>query len=179
MKLSEEFSKSCIRIEKNLDPNPIAEKLKSLVTTFKEAMPVVKALSTDKLGEHHWGQIKGLIKKDFDIADPNFDLKALIDLNVNEYQEEIVAISIQAVQEDKLRKDLQALEEVWRVTSFIIEIDDKTECPILIKLDDIFTVLDESLANINMVLGSRFVKPLRAEAEQWKKHILTISDMIE
>ena len=55
MKLSEEFSKSCIRIEKNLDPNPIADKLKSLVTTFKEAMPVLKALSTDKLGEHHWG----------------------------------------------------------------------------------------------------------------------------
>lgn len=40
-------------------------------------------------------------------------------------------------------------------------------------------MLDESLANINMVLGSRFVKPLRAEAEQWKKWILTISDMIE
>jgi hypothetical protein len=94
MALSEKFAKNCIRIEKNLDPNPIAEKLKGLVATFKDAMPVVKALSTDKLGEHHWGQIKGLIKKDFDIADPSFDLKSLIDLNVNEYQEEIVAISI-------------------------------------------------------------------------------------
>lgn len=30
-----------------------------------------------------------------------------------------------------------------------------------------------------MVLGSRFVKPLRPEAEQWKKWILTISEMIE
>jgi hypothetical protein len=57
-------------------------------------MPVVKALSTDKLGTHHWDQIKGLIKKEFDIADPNFNLKNLIDLNVNEYQEDIVAISI-------------------------------------------------------------------------------------
>jgi hypothetical protein len=83
--LSDKFAKNCIRIEKNLDSNPIAEKLKELVTTFKDAMPVVKALSTDKLGEHHWGQIKGLIKKDFDIQDPNFNLKALIDLNVNEY----------------------------------------------------------------------------------------------
>jgi len=69
------------------------------------------------------------------------------------------------VQEDKLKKDLLALEEVWRVTSFSIETDEKTETPILVKLDDIFTILDESLANINMVLGSRFVKPLRAEAE--------------
>lgn len=69
------------------------------------------------------------------------------------------------MQEDKLKKDLLALEEVWRVTSFSIETDEKTETPILVKLDDIFTILDESLANINMVLGSRFVKPLRAEAE--------------
>ena len=30
-----------------------------------------------------------------------------------------------------------------------------------------------------MVLGSRFVKPLRSEAEQWKKWIFTINDMIE
>jgi hypothetical protein len=38
-----------------LEPNPIAEKLKGLVATFKEAMPVVKALSSDKLTETHWG----------------------------------------------------------------------------------------------------------------------------
>jgi hypothetical protein len=60
-------------------------------------MPVVKAMSSDKLTDIHWGQIKGLIKKDFDIMDPSFDLKSLIELNVNEYQEEIVSISIQAV----------------------------------------------------------------------------------
>lgn len=92
--LSEQFAKNCIRIEKQLDPNPIADKLKGLVNTFKEAMPVVKAMSSDKLTDIHWGQIKGLIKKDFDIMDPAFDLKSLIELNVNEYQEEIVSISI-------------------------------------------------------------------------------------
>lgn len=177
--LSDKFAKECIRIEKNLDPNPIAEKLKNLVNTFKEAMPVVKALSSDKLMESHWTQIKGLIKKDFDIADPSFNLKSLIDLGVNEFQEEIVAISIQAVQEHKLRGDLAELEEIWRTTYFTLEIDPKTDVYLLSKLDDIFTILDESLASINMVLGSRFVKPLRSEAEQWKKWILTISEMVE
>jgi hypothetical protein len=59
--LSDKFAKNCIRIEKNLEPNPIAEKLKGLVNTFKEAMPVVKALSSDKLTDVHWGKIQGLI----------------------------------------------------------------------------------------------------------------------
>jgi hypothetical protein len=71
------------------------------------------------------------------------------------------------------------IEEIWKGTSFSIEIDEKTDVPLLTKLDEIFTVLDESLASINMVLGSRFVKPLRPEAEQWKRWILTISEMIE
>jgi hypothetical protein len=78
-----------------------------------------------------------------------------------------------------LRIDVAEIEEVWKGTSFSIEIDEKTDVPLLTKLDEIFTILDESLACINMVLGSRFVKPLRPEAEQWKKWILTISEMIE
>jgi hypothetical protein len=30
-----------------------------------------------------------------------------------------------------------------------------------------------------MILGSRFVKPLRAQAEEWKKNIVTLSDMVD
>ena len=52
--LAEKFSKNCMRLEKNLDPNPIQEKLKILVNTFKDAMPIVTALRNDKLEEHHW-----------------------------------------------------------------------------------------------------------------------------
>jgi len=74
-----------MRLEKNLDPNPIQEKLKTAVVTFKEAMPIVNALRNDKLEPHHWDKIKGLIKKDFDINDPEFTLKSLIDLDVNQY----------------------------------------------------------------------------------------------
>jgi hypothetical protein len=64
-----------------------------------------------------------------------------------------------------LRGDIAELEEKWRTTSYSLEHDPKTDVFLLSKLDEIFTELDESLASINMVLGSRFVKPLRAEAE--------------
>ena len=48
-------------------------------------MPIVNALRNDKLTETHWARIKGLIKKDFDINDEKFTLKALIDLDVNQF----------------------------------------------------------------------------------------------
>jgi dynein heavy chain len=52
--LAEKYSKNVMRLEKNLDPNPIQEKLKILVNQFKEAMPIVTALRNDKLTDDHW-----------------------------------------------------------------------------------------------------------------------------
>jgi len=46
-----------------------------------------------------------------------------------------------------------------------VEWEDKCDSYVLKELDDIYVELDDSLANINMILGSRFVAPLRAEAE--------------
>jgi dynein heavy chain len=46
---------------------------------------------------------------------------------------------------------------------------------ILDEIDEIFAALDEGLATINMILGSRYVKPLRNEAEVWKKNLFTLN----
>jgi len=48
-------------------------------------MPIVNALRNDKLTEVHWAKIKALIKKDIDVTDEKFTLKALIDLDVNQF----------------------------------------------------------------------------------------------
>jgi dynein heavy chain len=91
---AEKYAKIVMRLEKSLDPNPVQEKLKDLVMQFKEAMPIVTAFRNDKLKDSHWGEIKSLINKDFDISNPEFTLLALIQLDVNQFQEEISAISL-------------------------------------------------------------------------------------
>lgn len=68
------YAKICMRLEKNLEDNPIQRKLKELVDTFKGAMPIVVALRNDALQEHHWKEIKDLINSDFDITNPEFTL---------------------------------------------------------------------------------------------------------
>jgi len=50
--------------------------------------------------------------------------------------------------------------------------------PVLIDLAPILDMIDETLANTNMILGSRFVAPLRHEAEQMKVYIMTIDEML-
>jgi len=142
-------------------------------------MPIVTALRNDKLAEGHWAQIKNLIKKEFDINQEDFLLKSLIDLDIIQFQEEITSISTKATQEANLRDQIEAIKSQWMKINFVVEFEDKCDSYVLKELDDIYVALDESLANINMILGSRFVAPLRVEAEQQKHYIMTLSDMID
>jgi len=164
-----------MRLEKNLEDNPIQRKLKELVDTFKGAMPIVVALRNDALQEHHWKEIKDLINSDFDISNPEFTLQSLIDLNAVQFQEDITAISTQASQEASLRAQLQQLDEIWKKVEFTVTTHTRGDALIITEVDIMFQALDEGLATINMVLGSRYVKPLRTEAEKWKKDLMTLT----
>ena len=142
-------------------------------------MPIVTALRNDKLQENHWALIKNMIKKEFDITQEDFLLKSLIDLDIIQFQEEITSISTKATQEANLKEQIEAIKSTWSKINFTVEWDDKCECYMLLALDDIYTALDESLANLNMILGSRFVAPLRQEAETQKNLIMLLSDMLD
>ena len=102
-KLAEKYAKICKRIEGALDPNPIQQKLKHLVEQFEAAMPIVMALRNPDLQEHHWTDIRELIGQDLDIHAEGFTLQSLIDMNVVEYMEQIVAKSVEATGQAKLR----------------------------------------------------------------------------
>jgi hypothetical protein len=78
-----------------------------------------------------------------------------------------------------LKEQIELIKSTWLKINFTVEWEDKCDSYVLVALDDIYTALDESLANINMILGSRFVAPLRADAEQQKNYIMLLSDMID
>lgn len=179
---ADQFSKICNRVEKNLPPNPIAHKLKTLVDTFKQAMPVVTAMRNDNLKADHWKEIKDLIGQDFDIEAETFTLESLIKLNAQQYQEEIQGISAKATAEASLKAQLGVIEEIWKKVEFkskVYKEGSKDTSFILEEVDDIYTTLDESMASINMILGSRYVKPLRTEAEAWKKNLMLLSKVLD
>jgi len=78
-----------------------------------------------------------------------------------------------------LRKQIGEIDTTYKQTNFEFMYNDKVDCNVLGSPEELYTTLDETLANINMILGSRFVKPLRKEAEDWKKWIGTLSDMVD
>jgi dynein heavy chain, axonemal len=176
---ADKYAKVANRVDKTLPPNPIGEKLKLLVDTFRGTMPVVLALRNQDIEEYHMQEIKDLLQTDFDIMDDNFTLNSLIEMNVVQFQEEIELISTQASQEASLKRQISNLDEQWKKIDLITKPYKDGDVQVLDEIDDVFTALDDSLATINTILGSRFVKPLRAEAEMWKKNLFTLNQIIE
>ncbi len=86
---------------------------------------------------------------------------------------------MQASQEQSLRNMLQILDETWKKVEFNVTTHTHGDALIITEVDVLYTALDEGLATINMVLGSRYVKPLRTEAEKWKKDLMMVSSIVE
>jgi dynein heavy chain len=165
---ADQYAKVAARVDKGLPENPIGNRLKELVGTFRGTMPVVIALRNPDLKENHMQEIIDLLQTDFDQNDENFTLNSLIEMNVVEFQEEIQMISTQASQEASLRSQIAKLDDQWKKIDLITKPYKDSDVNVLDEIDDVFTALDDSLATINTILGSRFVKPLRVEAETWK-----------
>ena len=86
---------------------------------------------------------------------------------------------MQATQEASLRTQINTLDEYWKKIDFIVKQYKDKDALIIDEVDVIFQALDEGLATINMVLGSRYVKPLREQAEQFKKYLFTLNQIVE
>lgn len=95
-KKAENYSKIVKRLEGALEANPIQEKLKELVEQFEQAMPIVVALRNPDLKDNHWQDIREMIGQELDVTEEGFTLQSLIDLNVVQFMEQIVAKSVEA-----------------------------------------------------------------------------------
>jgi len=79
-----------------------------------------------------------------EVNNEDFTLQSLIDLDVVKHQEKIVAVSVQATGEYKLREQLNNLTEVWKNVNFGTKTyKEKDGVFQLIEIDVVYTALDE------------------------------------
>ena len=176
---ADQYAAIASRVDKELPENPISKELKVAVSTFSKAVPIVQDLTSKTLKKTHWDMIKNLLGVDFDITDPEFTLKSLLDLRAVEYQEEIHQIAVQASQEDALRKQLTLLDEQWKIVTFTIKQYKYKDTYVLDEADVLLNIMDESLANVNTILGSRYIKALLSEAEGWRNSLLNLQTLLD
>eukprot|EP01022_Parablepharisma_sp_SALTPOND_P016111 TRINITY_DN2328_c0_g1_i1.p1 TRINITY_DN2328_c0_g1~~TRINITY_DN2328_c0_g1_i1.p1 ORF type:complete len:2092 (+),score=299.17 TRINITY_DN2328_c0_g1_i1:7740-14015(+) len=176
---AEYYAKIAYRVDRELPENPISKELKTVVDTFKKAVPIVLALRNENLQKHHWKAIKELLGAEFEINDSDFTLKSLLDLKAIEHQEDIQQISVQASQEALLKGQLAQLDDQWKKVTFTVKSYKYKDAYVLDEIELLLNILDESLANINTILGSRYIKPLLTQAETWRNALLNLQAIMD
>ena len=129
--------------------------------------------------DDHWEAINDLIPNGkIDITDESFTLESLILLDVNEYQDDIVAISRRATGEAKLQADLRKLDGDWKELKLVVQPYKERDQVFVFSgdgINDLYAFLDENLANINMIRGNQYKAVVEKEAEKLRKDLITMN----
>jgi dynein heavy chain len=163
---------------------PATLKLANDVNNFRNLLPVIVDLRNPKLKKRHWEQIEAALGHTFDneVKPPEKHLlEELLALKVQDHMEAIQQISTAATAQGAL-VDLYALKvtAVWKDLDFIVNpYKEQRDVFILGSVEDIQTALDESLVQLNTILGSRYCAPIRKQVMKSQNQLLLLSDTLE
>lgn len=176
---ADHYQRIVSKCARKIQPNPVLDELKALLFEFKEAVPIITSLRNPKLTKDHIEEIKQLLDRpELDLDDEDLTLKHLLDMRIVEKSKEIVEVSTQATQEASLSAQIKVIEDKWKLQELIIK-PYKEELLVIGEVDEIQDLLDQSLANINNIMGSRYLKRERDRATKLQKDLLLIQDTLD
>jgi hypothetical protein len=171
------FMKTVVKAEKTFEGMKVVPVLKAEVQDIKHLGPVIQGLRNPRLLPHHWDKIDAAVGKE--LPKEGLTLGLLLEMKVNEYSDQIAEISIEATQEGNLSDMLARIMQSWEgVDLFINPYKDFKEVYIIGSLEDINTLLDDSLVNVATIMSSRFVGAIRVQVESLNEKLLTIQDTL-
>ena len=138
-----------------LPPNQLVPSLKTKVHLFKYAMPVVISLRNPALKSRHWDEITHLIGVVIK-GDKCLTLGRLLELQMFAYKDRISEISSQASNEQTLEQMLQKVIDFWKKTDLELLAHSSRDVAIISGIDEIISMLDDSMVTISNIRGSRF-----------------------
>lgn len=92
----------------------IVEHTRSRVDAFRRTLPLLADLKNPAMRERHWDRVRTVMGVKFDQNSPEFNLEAIIAMQMQKYAEDINEISNAATMELLIEKGLEAIAETWK-----------------------------------------------------------------
>ena len=173
------FMKVAFSLDKGLPPNDVVPRLKSMVDEYRSMYTAIVDLRNPALKSRHWDKIQDTIGKTIS-KEEGFTLGKLIEMRIFDFKEEINSISGQAGSEAALEEMLTRIIKIWNDTEFVIvSYRDSKDVFILGSVEDVQTLLEDSLVTIATIKGSRFIGPIKTEVERWDKQVNLFSETLD
>lgn len=178
------FSDDMLLEIKKISKNKIAENwdvlsaTRKVIIEFNRTLPLLKALNNPALKSRHWAQYKAIVGKDFDETSDDFNLEAIIAMNFQTYFDNIIDISQAASQELQIEGSLKNIEATWN--SMIIEfLALQGGLWRIVSVDDCFVALEDNIAQIMTMKGTRYGEPFMDQIDYWEKTLSNIQETLE
>ncbi|XP_054248884.1 dynein axonemal heavy chain 10 [Indicator indicator] len=178
----EGFLKALRKLPKQVRSMPVAFQLERKMKAFRESIPLLLDLKNEALRERHWQDLMEKTGTSFEMTTETFTLENMFAMELHRHSDVISEIVGKAVKELSIEKGVKEIAETWEHLKFTVQIYFKgTEKRgfILGPVDEIIEILDDNNANLQSVLGSRFVGPFISTVHCWEKTLSLIGEVIE
>lgn len=127
----------------------------------------------------HWDKVRVVIGQNFDENSPDFNLEAIIAMNMQDYAEDINEISNAATMELAIEKGIIAIAEIWKTMAIeVVPYKDKGVYRIK-SVEECFQALEENMMQLSTMKSTRFVEPFAKEVDYWERTLSYIMESLE
>ena len=143
---------------------------------------LITSLGNKAMRIRHWDKVAELTEVPSSTynLDTGLTFQALIEDKVEQFKDEIEEISGQAQGEKQIEDTMAEIIEKWANLEFVVSpYRDSKERFIVKEVEEVITILEDDSMTISTMLGSKHVREIRDEVEEWERRLGTISDVID
>ncbi|RUS78130.1 hypothetical protein EGW08_014103, partial [Elysia chlorotica] len=133
---------------------------------------VIADLRNPHLKKRHWDLIQEALNYKFDKSGPALTLGLLVEIKAFDKAEAMQEISGMASSQAALESILKKVVDAWKTVEFpTVPYKDYKDVYILGNIDEIQQLLDDSNINIQTILSSRHVGPIKNKVDEWANNL--------
>lgn len=168
-------------MDKELVQTHVHKKIAARVAGFKDSIPLLQSLKNDALRERHWKELmRSTTGVTFDMESKTFTLAKLFAMELNRFRTQIEQITVNAMQEAKIEKDISKISKMWSSQQFSLSPynGDENRGWLLQDCSEIQQELEDNALSLQAMSNSPFAQPFMLELRQWEQSLNLIAETI-
>ena len=157
-------------------------KLRKVIEGFKESVPLIEKLKNPAIQDRHWKRIIEETGRQDDINLKTITLGQVFKLELQNFQEAVDAIVVEAIQEASNEAKIVKIEQEWKIAQFEVvkyKKGNEERGWVLRAADDIKGMLEDDILTLQNIGGSPYAKAFIGRVRNWEKSLNLISDVID
>lgn len=186
------------QVSSKLAGNAAVPLLKAKVEEWRQLMPILQALTNPKMKLEHFSKVSSVVGP---IEDPNgvsktlaewsnqFTVAMLLENDVLQFKDDILAISVAAIEEDKLQQQIDKVNAMWNgggpkpamEFQFLNHKELKDTYVLMgISVEDVSALLDDSMIAISTIGSSKYCQGvLRSQVDRWESRLRYMQETMD